>query len=105
MGPCADKRVRCEIITKDGRSAIGFNDCLNPQTTCPRQPGDDYTKCVTVCAQPGHAEITAVLKARARGLDLTGARAFLSGIEFICQHCRRETKAAGISRIYIGAPR
>ena len=43
---CAKAKVRC-LIVKGGRIFEGTNDCLNPQTTCPREPGEDYTKCKT----------------------------------------------------------
>ncbi len=101
MGPCADKQLTCIIQTKDGRHVIGRNDCRNPQPVCPRLAGEGYEKCRTICGQDGHAEIMAIREARRVGLDLKGARAYLIGIDWICQHCRAEAAAAGIERIYI----
>ena len=90
------------IETRRGTRVTGRNDCRNFVATCPRAPGEDYSKCTSICGQVGHAEIVAVEKARAAGLDLQGAVAFLRGIDFICQHCRTVTEAAGITRIYVG---
>lgn len=100
-GPCAKRHVTCRIVIDKHTHFVGTNDCNNPQKTCPRLPGDDYTKCRTICDQPSHAEVSAVKLAIAAGYDLHGKRAYLSGIKWICQHCREITEKAGIERIYV----
>jgi hypothetical protein len=100
-GPCAKTVVRCTLITKSGERIIGENRCLNPQTVCPRLPGEDYTKCVTVCKQIGHAEQVAVLLA---GPKARGAEAFLEGHTYACQDCQRALTEAGVASLTIGRP-
>lgn len=73
--------------------AIGPNDCANPQSVCPRLPGEDYEKCHSVCAQAGHAEIEALRKA---GLNAKGAHAHLYGHYWMCEPCGKALRDAGI---------
>lgn len=73
MGPCAKKVVSARLMTKDGSIYYGRNDCHVPQAKCPRLPGDDYTKCGTVCRQPFHAEIDAIQQAIMAGKSVEDA--------------------------------
>ena len=98
---CAKRQVTCTITDVNVNSVIGRNDCDNPQPVCPREPGEGYEKCQTICQQPGHAEVMAVRKAEELGMNLKGAKAVLSGIQWICNHCRQVTEHAGIVRIYV----
>lgn len=106
-GPCAKRRVECTVYTRDTgiepelRSARGSNDCANPQATCPRLPGEGYEKCKTICQQAGHAEIEALLAAKARGLNLAGGAAYISGHHWICNKCGEALRDAGIKTIHI----
>ena len=93
---CAKKTVVCKIIGARGETYIGTNDCDNPQPVCPRAPGEDYTKCETVCQQRGHAEIQAL---RAAGDDARAGIAILEGHTYFCQHCQEALFDAGISLI------
>jgi len=96
---CAKKQVKCVIQTLDGHVFEGMNDCLKPQKRCPRGPGEDYTKCKTICDQPGHAEEIAIEAANEAGADLTGATAFLSGIDNFCKSCQRKLYKIGVRRL------
>lgn len=100
---CAKRRVRCTIVDNDGRAAVGENLCRTPQATCPREPGEDYTKCVTICDQVGHAETVALSAARFEGLDLTNAEALIEGHSYACVGCQQNLHEAGIRTIHFGA--
>jgi pyrimidine deaminase RibD-like protein len=84
---------------------MGENDCANPQQTCPRLPGEDYTKCRTICQQAGHAETVALKKAlewtERAGASLVGARAHLRGHHWICEPCGRALQEAGIAKVIL----
>lgn len=91
---CAKKIVTCIIKTPNGKEFVGRNDCGNPQVQCPRLPGEDYAKCKEICDQPGHAEEMAL--EAARGVNLVGATAYLSGIDHYCKRCQKQLFAAGV---------
>lgn len=92
-GPCAKRRVRCAIQADDGRIFEGENDCANPQSVCPRLPGEGYEKCKSICDQAGHAEVEAV---RAAGEAARGGVAVLTGHYWMCEPCGRALREAGI---------
>lgn len=84
---------------------MATNACLNPQPVCPREAGEGYDKCTSVCEQPGHAEVDAIRQA----LDVThftslaGATIYVEGHDHACDHCRGAAEMLRIS-IVIGAP-
>lgn len=91
-GPCAKQRVYC-TITINGRKYEGENDCANPQSVCPREPGEGYEKCKSICQQSGHAEIQAL---KAAGEFATGSIVVIKGHHYICNDCGIAMKNAGI---------
>jgi hypothetical protein len=97
-GPCAKTRVTCTLTFPDGRQVVGENACANPQPACPREPGEDYTKCRTVCQQLGHAEQQAV--ALCNG-DARGASAVLRGHTYACQACQEALFGAGVVSLFV----
>lgn len=99
MGPCADKRVTCTIVTKSNHRYVGENWCAKPQRVCPRKPGENYDKCIMVCGQPGHAENMALIEA---GEAARGAVAYLEGIDWCCVDCQNALHAAGVVGYAIG---
>lgn len=102
MGPCAKRQVRCAIYPKGYAPIAGENECANPQAVCPREPGEGYEKCKTICKQQGHAEIVALERARQWGAeDLQGARAVIMGHYWICEDCGRALRDAGITEVVI----
>lgn len=98
---CAKRWVGCYILTPDKQLVSGDNHCNKPQKECPREPGEDYTKCKTICDQPYHAEVAAIENAKKRGIDLTGATATIVGHDWVCKPCARALMAAGIRSIHI----
>lgn len=98
IGPCAKRRVICRITAADGRSFVGENSCANAQPMCPRNPGEGYEKCQTICEQAGHAEIEALKLA---GAAARGASAELWGHYWICEPCGRALLDAGVLDIAI----
>lgn len=104
-GPCAKRRVYCVIMTRDFRAFDGENDCANPQSVCPRAPGEGYEKCRSICQQAGHAEMVALARAKEAGADLKNALVTLEGHYWICEPCGRALLEAGVSDIRIIVPR
>lgn len=100
-GPCAKRTVTCTIIAADGERFVGRNDCDNPQPVCPRMPGEDYAKCVTVCAVQGHAEVVTL---RMAGEKARGGHAYVEGHTYACQSCQEALFGAGVAALTIGAP-
>lgn len=100
-GPCAKQRVVCWIHGADQYTACGENLCENPQPVCPREPGEGYEKCQTVCRQVGHAEVQALENARRIGMNLRGAVAVVQGHTYACQGCQEELYEAGVAYIRV----
>jgi hypothetical protein len=101
LGPCAKQTVTCTLVFQDGSTVVGKNYCENPQTTCPRLPDEDYTKCKTICRQLGHAEHVATLIA---GDKAIGARAYIEGHTYACMDCQHKLFAAGVRSLSVGKP-
>lgn len=115
MGPCAKQRVTCEIYLGPLEKAYGTasivteNECANPQAVCPRAPGEDYTKCKTVCQQAGHAEQNAVQYVEhwrgthpwLFGPQGVGIYAVITGHTYACQACQEALYAAGVDWIKV----
>lgn len=97
-GRCAKKHVTCILRGTDGMEYLGTNFCLNPQETCPREPGEGYEKCSTICEQVGHAEEVALSMAGDRA---KGATAHVSGIGWACRNCQEQLYGAGVISIAI----
>lgn len=100
-GPCAKRRVVCHLMTGEGPTFTGENDCANPQTVCPRLPGEGYEKCRSVCDQAGHAEVQALDRAKAAGIETDGAIAVLEGHYWMCEPCGRALREAGVRAVKI----
>jgi len=90
---CAKKRVTCIIVDGKGNPYIGHNDCRKPQEKCPREPGEGYEKCKSICDQEDHAEIMAL---KAAGSAANGAVAHLYGITHYCDACQKALFSAGV---------
>lgn len=98
MGPCAKTIVTCVLQLASGPIVVGRNDCFRPQAACPREPGEGYEKCRSICRQPYHAETAALAKAEQRygAASATGAKAFIHGIGHVCRDCQERLFAAGV---------
>ena len=95
---CAKKQVTCVLIKNGDIIAVGRNSCRNPQTSCPRLPGEGYEKCKAICDQPGHAEEIALERA---GNQAKGCTAYLFGIGHYCKSCQIKLFAAGVESLKI----
>jgi DNA mismatch endonuclease (patch repair protein) len=92
---CAKRHV-IAIIEKDGKYYVGSDWCRNPQKECPRLPGEDYSKCKTICKQDGHAELDAIKNAKG---DTKGGIMYLIGHDHSCEPCLAAMKKAGIETV------
>lgn len=101
-GPCAKVQVLCTIITADNQRFVGENSCNNPQSVCPRSPGEGYEKCWTVCRQLGHAEKMAIEAADDAGASLKDATAYVE-YSYVCENCKAMLSGAGVE-VVIGKP-
>lgn len=100
-GPCVKQTVTAVVAALDGTRYVGTNDCLNPQTTCPRAgmpTGEGYELCKSVCQQTGHAEVNALRRA---GRNARGATLYLTGHTYACDSCKAAATKAGIRTIVI----
>ena len=96
---CAKRHVSCYLYSSDGwLMASGSNRCRNPQEVCPREPGEGYAKCTSICKQAGHAEEVALFNAG--GYDLSGGKAVVTH-ERVCDECRDALAAAGITDVVL----
>ncbi len=106
MGPCAKRVVTCRIDNThpsgEGEWVEATNSCANSQPVCPREPGEDYAKCKTVCQQGGHAEIKALALAQKYGIAKGGV-ATITGHYWICEPCGRALRDAGIREVIVRA--
>jgi hypothetical protein len=93
---CAKTQVFVTLTHPDGRSWTGTNWCRNPQAVCPREPGEDYTKCKTICDQFGHAELDAL---RLAGDAAAGCMASLHNHTYYCMACQHAMFAAGVAAL------
>ena len=100
-GPCAKTTVKCVLVTPHGEHIVGTNECRNPQKVCPRDLGEGYEKCQTICDQVGHAEVVALENAGAKAV---GARAYISGHTYACMNCQHQLFGAGVKSLSIGEP-
>jgi deoxycytidylate deaminase len=92
---CAKKKVLCFLISEDLEVFIGENNCLNPQPACPREQGEGYEKCKTICQQTAHAEVNAIAKA---GAKARGAKALVLH-KRVCCDCQDALDSAGVKSV------
>lgn len=74
------------------------NYCLSPQDVCPREEGEGYEKCKTLCRQVAHAEINVLSEA---GELAKGSTLVLKGHDHCCDDCVSAMKKAGVKEIMI----
>lgn len=95
FGFCAKKRVQAVLTTSDGLIFAGENICTTPQDVCPREPGEGYEKCKTVCGQLHHAEIQCLMQAgeKARGASIA------VNYHYCCEACSKALRDAGVIEV------
>jgi hypothetical protein len=98
---CAKQTVRCVLIARNGARIEGTNACANPHAVCPREPGEGYEKCTTICGQGGHAELQALRAALPS--EARGAHAYLTGHTYACRECQEALFGAGVAALSIGS--
>jgi deoxycytidylate deaminase len=102
-GPCAKMVVTATVVALNGKRYRATNYCRKPQLSCARAgmpSGVGYELCKSVCDQPEHAEVNAVLGA---GPDAAGATVYLVGHTYACQACVDFCVKAGAS-VIVGSP-
>lgn len=103
-GPCAWGIVRCTIVAADGRRWVGENSCHNPQSRCPRLPGEGYAKCRNVCDQPTHAEVAAARLVPRRDYWRPGIVAYIEGHDYACWPCLDMLRSIGVGKVRFSPP-
>lgn len=90
--------IRLEFDDRDKKDLyfFGSNWGRVKPLECPRDDGEGYEKCKSICHQSSHAEVDAI--ANAGDVDLTGATAYLTGHTRICDDCLKALKDAGIAK-------
>jgi len=99
---CAKRVVTAILIPKDTAEwphhFIGQNYCNNAQDVCPREEGEGYLKCKTICEQESHAEIDALQKA---GNKAKGSTIVVVGHDHCCKNCLDAMQVAGVAEVII----
>ena len=102
MNPCFKREVAAVIVDKNGRIAVGQNLIYNDKVfECPRDKGEGYEKCISICNQRGHAETEAIKEGIKLGLELENANLYLMGNHRICDDCSNECKKHNINVIIV----
>lgn len=101
---CAKRRVLCILADNYGNVTIGENYCDEPQEVCPRGPGEDYTKCKTICRQDSHAEIIALTKWFLKHPESIPTHALILGHDRVCEDCSRALYECGVKHVTLGEP-
>lgn len=96
---CAKQTVICTIVLPGGEAVYGTNRCAKPQPVCPREPGEGYEKCRSICGQYNHAELVALHSAEMQGIDVMGGRAIITGHDHVCDECERALYFNGVEDI------
>lgn len=97
FGWCAKRRVTALLIGASGKVYAGENACLTPRQVCPREPGEGYAKCKSMCGQLHHAEIQCLIQA---GEDARGGKIFVD-YHYVCDDCIAALSAAGVTDIKV----
>jgi deoxycytidylate deaminase len=91
---CAKAVVTARLLCRQDRTGhdskyyIGNNSCRNPQDFCPREPGEGYLKCLSICRQPMHAEIDAIWQAQEDGAEPRGGHMVIFH-DRCCENCQK----------------
>lgn len=97
MKVCPRQAVYAVLVALSGKHYFGANWIENDGiTVCPRQKGEDYTKCKTECNQPFHAEMSAIWHCVDAGDDPVGGEVYITGHKGCCRGCRAGMTKEGI---------
>ena len=92
---CAKVFVVAVLELPDGTAWHGTNNVINPQIECPREPGEGYEKCKTICQQPFHAEVDAITSAAAHGHQVQGGTMKVYH-KRVCEQCQDAMQRFGV---------
>lgn len=102
MNPCLKREVCAVIINSSGEIVVGQNTITATINKCPREKGEGYDKCLSICKQRAHAEVDAILKAEDRGMDIRGATLYLIGHHRVCNECQQICELKGLNIKILG---
>ena len=99
---CAKTQVIAILYNKeDTEFAFGTNFCKNPQEICPREEGEGYEKCKSICDQPAHAEINAIKDAVNKNMTVEGSTMIILKHRDMCDNCRQFVTNYGVETVII----
>lgn len=102
MNHCFKREVCAILIDKNGKIAVGQNLISNSEVSeCPREKGENYEKCISICRQEGHAETMVIQNALERNMELKGSILYLIGHNRICDNCQAGCDKHGINVIIV----
>jgi len=101
FGPCAKRRVQAVLTSPSGEVFVAENVCLNPQPVCPRELGEGYAKCKSICQQVDHAEAQVL---RMAGLSGSMGATLRITHHYACDECLARCKRAGVEKIEYLSP-
>lgn len=94
------------VIVNNGRIITSGSNEGQLQTWCEREKlgcktGEGYEHCKNICKQFHHAERSAIHRALSSGMDVKGAKLYLSGHWWACAPCWKWCADAGIVEIIL----
>jgi deoxycytidylate deaminase len=98
IGPCAKRRMVATVVAGE-QAFTAENLCWNAQETCPREPGEGYEKCQSICQQMGHGEERAIGAALLAGADVRGATCYV-GHHYACAACESLANKLGVRLVF-----
>jgi len=102
---CIKQPVHAMLVLCNGTEFFGSNEMKECGiTTCPRvelnyPTGEGYHHCKETCKQNYHAEVSAIMRAKKTGMDISGSTMYLTGHYYCCDNCTLEMKKAGVKKV------
>jgi deoxycytidylate deaminase len=93
-----DTKGALQIVEQSPNHTIHKSFC--PRVAINSTSGKDYEYCPHYCAYENHSETAAILKAKARGLDVKGGHVYMGGHWWCCAPCWKSMIDAGISHVH-----
>lgn len=94
------------VLVKNNKILMTATNAGTTVNVCPRvlkgsKTGTDYHFCKEVCHQEGHSELSAVSKAKAKGIDTNSSDIYLWGHWWCCEPCWNAMISGGIANVYL----
>lgn len=93
---CCKTTVYALMLCTDGSMFAGTNMIQCHQDECPREVGELYEKCKTVCKQSWHGETSAIDNCLRLGGDPAGGKMYITGHTICCPGCQGSMKEVGM---------